>query len=282
MRKYYISTDDGRRLDLAETVSAYLNKTEREALQLIGQGSVWDAVSPRRLKDPRLITAGMTIKVNMPEKPVMPFVLDPDQVVYEDENLMAVYKGPGVSSHSTPYSDIDSLAYGVAGYLKKCGESCAPSIINRLDKPTGGLLLFAKDGNTARALHAAFRDRVIRKTYLVFTEKHLPERKNIVIRDTLEWNGKAKDALTYVRYLGDAGERSCFLAFPRTGRTHQIRKHFAENIRPVKGDMIYGGYGPGDLELLCCAYSFVHPVTGKQIRIRHMPSEYRRLLGSEA
>ncbi len=263
-------------MTLEGLVMEYLGKNSGEDRELIMNGSVRNADENRRIKDPGYRPGNAVIKVNMPEKQVRKFILAPEHVAYEDSDIMVVYKEAGIPSHPTPYSEVDSLAYGVKEYLVDKDDE--PAVINRLDKPTRGLLLIAKHKEAERRLHRMFREKSIRKTYLALTEPFMPPEHNMIIRDRLEWNGKEKDALTYVRYAGIRDDRALFIVFPRTGRTHQIRKHFARYLRPVQGDRKYGGYSSGMLELICFAYSFRHPVSGRLVKVRYLPEGYRHLL----
>ena len=269
MKRYFIKLKAGEQAPLHRVVMRYLKMEKEEALGLITGGSVWNAETNRRITDPEFLVTGETLKINKPLHPARPYHLPEEYVVYEDPSLLAVYKEAGLASHPTPYSRVECLTYGVQNYLEKSGRSGAyqVSVINRLDRPTRGLMLLAKNKECEAALHRLFREKEIAKIYLASTESLESPPASMRIEDTLEWNGKARRAETRVRYLGRCGGRDFFLAFPRTGRTHQIRQHFARYIAPLWGDSRYGRARQSPLGLICISYRFTHPVTGKRLRI---------------
>jgi 23S rRNA-/tRNA-specific pseudouridylate synthase len=86
--------------------------------------------------------------------------------------------------------------------------------------------------------------------------------------------------LTYVRFCREKDGRFFFLAFPQSGRTHQIRRHFQEQVASLIGDVRYGGAEPGrELWLLCFQYVFPHPVTREKISVRFVPAAWREAMG---
>lgn len=269
MKRYFIKLKAGEQATLHRVVMKYLKLEAAEALDLITGGSVWNADTNSRLTDHEFLVTGETLKVNKPLRPARPYRLPEHYVIYEDPSLLAVYKEAGLASHPTPYSRVECLTYGVQGYLEKSRPSgeYRVSVINRLDRPTRGLMLMAKNKESEVALHGLFREKKISKVYLASTEALDSPPASMRIEDTLEWNGKARRAETRVRYLGRCGGREYFLAFPRTGRTHQIRQHFARYIAPLWGDSRYGRARQSPLGLICISYRFTHPVTGKRIRI---------------
>ncbi|HPE20643.1 MAG TPA: pseudouridine synthase [Candidatus Mcinerneyibacteriales bacterium] len=269
MKRYFIKLKAGQKASLLQVIMKYLKMEKEEALSLIIGGSVWNADSNQRLADPEYLVTEETLKVNKPLRPARPYELPERYVVYEDSSLMAVFKEAGLASHPTPYSQVECLTYGVQTYLDKSspGAGYRVSGINRLDRPTRGLMLLAKNKACEAALHGLFREKKISKIYLAYTEVLESPPLSLSIEDTLEWNGKTKRAETRVRYLGRSSGRDYFLAFPRTGRTHQVRQHFARYIAPLWGDSRYGAAGGGPLGLICISYRFFHPGTGERIRI---------------
>ena len=251
------------------------------------------------------------IQVFWPEKPIAEYSMDPAQVIWEDAHLLIVYKPAGVNTCQSVFSDTNCLTWGVQKLLDaRCGFTSDPDdteaelpgryivrTINRLDYATRGLVFYAKHKNAEKALHRMFMDRRVHKRYLVATpaltaaaaQSYQPGL-SLVINDPVEWQGKVQNAVTLVRLLARSPERWWWAALPQTGRTHQIRKHFAAHLIPIEGDLAYGGPAldhddpegepatgstdPDSLMLACVAYRFRHPITGERLQVQHLPPEF--------
>lgn len=256
-----------------------LSLSADEAARLLYQGSVWQVQPEKRIKDGGMIVQDVLLRVNLPFYRVHECVLRSDAIVYEDKWLAIVNKQANVPVHPTPYSDIDSLSWAIGNHYGNSLQGYVPTVINRLDKPTQGLVFFAKDKETERRLHAMFREHAMKKRYIAVTLPFSGVEHSYCIRDDIEWNGKVKDALTYVRFAGEHERLFYFIVFPQTGRTHQIRQHFKKRIAPLFGDKKYGnGSSFDEIGLICFEYKFKHPRTGKVIRVRKIPDELQTAL----
>jgi 23S rRNA pseudouridine1911/1915/1917 synthase len=280
MDRYFIRLKKGESMALSATLQKHLRASAEEAEQLLRQGSVWDSERKARLKDGTMTIRGQLLRVDRPKFKVREFALQEGDVKYEDDHLLIVYKRGGVPVQPTPYSDIDNLLNGVQKYLVASGISYRAAPINRLDLPAQGLVFFAKDKKSEVALHRLFQERMVRKRYLVATGVFAGVRPSYIIRSELEWQGSSKPALTYVRFCRESAGRYFFLVFPQSGRTHQIRRHFQEQVAPLSGDMRYGGSPPGsELGLLCFQYAFPHPASGLRTTVRYVPDAWREAMG---
>jgi 23S rRNA pseudouridine1911/1915/1917 synthase len=246
---------------------------EAEILRLLRFGGVWTENSRTKNPEARIETP---VTVYEPSRPVEEFTLDPALLFYEDERILAVRKPGRVNTCETPFSDIDCLSWGVEKYLRVQGVDTHVNAVHRLDQPARGLVLFGKDKEAEKRLHGLFQKRKIHKLYRALTPEFNRTGERWLFRDTLEWRGKEKSARTWVRYAGQKENRLYFDAYPLTGRTHQIRKHFARYLAPIVGDGIYGGYPlETDLELCCWYYRFRHPFTGKKLELCDLPERCR-------
>jgi 23S rRNA pseudouridine1911/1915/1917 synthase len=280
--RFFIRLRAGERMTLVQALKKHLKVTAAEAEQLLRQGSVWDSERKIRLRDGKMTISGQLLRVDRPKFPIREYVLRREDIRFEDDQLLVVYKRGGAAVQPTPYSDIDNLLHGVQNYYdsRRLGYRAAP--INRLDLPAQGLVVFAKNKRTEVELHRLFQERRVRKRYLAATAAFAGVRPSYVIRSALEWQGQRRDALTYVRFCRENGGRSFFLVMPQSGRTHQIRRHFQEQVAPLLGDVRYGGAAPGgELWLLCFQYVFPHPATGDRLAVRYIPPAWRNAMGIE-
>ena len=183
--------------------------------------------------------------------------------VYEDENVLIVDKPCGLVVHEDDENTIDTLINRIKKYLYEKGEylpeneaSFAPSLCNRLDRNTEGLVICAKNAESLRILNLAVKERRIRKKYLC-TVIGEPEPREAVIKaylikkeseNTVRIYDKpvnnAKEIITGYRVISSNGDLSLCEIDLITGRTHQIRAHMAYIGHPVLGD---GKYGLGEI-----------------------------------
>ncbi|MCD8345617.1 MAG: RluA family pseudouridine synthase [Oscillospiraceae bacterium] len=185
------------------------------------------------------------------------------EVVYEDENILIVDKPCGLVVHEDDENTIDTLINRIKKCLYEKGEyspeeeaSFAPSLCNRLDRNTEGLVICAKNAESLRILNLAVKERKIRKKYLcVVVGEPIPHEA--VIKAYLAKNeaentvriydkpvNNAKEISTGYKVHSTNGDLSLCEIDLITGRTHQIRAHMAHIGHPVLGD---GKYGLGEI-----------------------------------
>ena len=172
-------------------------------------------------------------------------------MIYEDENSAALNKSSGIAvspDRWDPSLDrLDKLAEKSLNLQKIY-------IVHRIDRDTSGLVIFAKNSETHKALSAAFEERRVKKRYIAVIHGR-PSWSETVCDLPLVPNGnkqhltiidkfRGKKSLTRFRLLGSAGNYSILEVFPETGRTHQIRVHLASMGHSVVCDELYGKTKP--------------------------------------
>ncbi len=205
-------------------------------------------------------------------------------VIYEDENILLIDKPVGLVVHEDNENTADTLINRVLSYLYRKGEydpkrenSFTPALVNRIDRNTSGIVIAAKNAESLRILNQKVRDREIQKLYLCAV-RGTPEPKSAVLtaylkklsdenRVIISDNPKPEflTIKTKYRVLESRGELSLVEVDLLTGRTHQIRAHFAHIGHALLGDGKYGDnafnkrYGAKTQAL--CSYKLVFKFT---------------------
>ncbi|MCC8023325.1 MAG: RluA family pseudouridine synthase [Clostridiales bacterium] len=181
------------------------------------------------------------------------------EILYEDENLMVLDKRPGVLCHPDGKEYNDTLIARVQRYLYENGayqpeaeHAFTPSLVNRIDRNTGGIVLAAKNAEALRILNEKMKSRQLHKYYLCIVHGRMEKRQD-TLKGYLEKNESKnkvfihqtpapdrKTILTKYTVLEARGRYSLLEIDLLTGRTHQIRAHLASAGHPLLGDGKYG------------------------------------------
>jgi 23S rRNA pseudouridine1911/1915/1917 synthase len=198
-------------------------------------------------------------------------------IVHLDDDLAVIEKPAGLVVHAAPShrgETLVDLLDGVAGG----GESGRPGIVHRLDKDTSGLMLVARNEKAHRELARMVKAREVTREYTALVEGRLESRTGTIDaplgRDRRERRRRAvkgagsREARTHFEVIENLPADTLVHARLETGRTHQIRVHFAAIKHPVAGDPEYGSQGRHGLErqfLHASRLAFTHPRTGERL-----------------
>ncbi|MBO5315241.1 MAG: RluA family pseudouridine synthase [Clostridia bacterium] len=198
----------------------------------------------------------------------------PLNVVYEDDWLLVVDKPTNMPTHPSRGNNLPTLANAVMAKYK--GDFVFRSI-TRLDRDTSGLVLIAKDANTTNLLSKEIKRGRMYKRYVDLVAG-IPKKEHGIIdapiRREAEGSMKrivspdGKPAVTEYFVKEIRGENTLCDVILHTGRTHQIRVHFAHIGHPLLGDFLYGERRDEGYYLRCSELRFTHPHTKEAVNIR--------------
>ena len=218
------------------------------------------------------------------------------EIIYEDEHLIAINKPHGLLVHRSKIAN-DANEFALQMLRDQVGRHVNPT--HRLDRKTGGVLLFAFDKETEIAMQKQFQESLVVKSYLAIVRGYAPLAMEIDYPLAKE-NGTLQDAKTNFVTLQQSeiplaigkhptSRYSLVKANPKTGRMHQLRKHFAHIFHPIIGDRPHGcnkqnRYFKEHLQmntmlLHALDLSFTHPVSQQPVKIEAtVQSEFKRMM----
>jgi 23S rRNA pseudouridine1911/1915/1917 synthase len=209
-------------------------------------------------------------------------------VIYEDEAIIVINKPSGLVVHSDGRHDWTTLVDWLLVHypdLKGVGEEQTlpdgtiierPGIVHRIDRETSGVLVVARTQKAFEKLKKQFQDREVKKVYRAFVYGEITETRGIIDkpigsgrgglapRSATRPRGIMREAQTVYSVIKSGKEASYIEAFPKTGRTHQIRVHFSAINHPIVADKLYAPsrqpiLGFTRLALHALSISFTHP-----------------------
>lgn len=283
----------GERLDKFTAEKCQLSRAY--AQKLIDEGQV--AVNGRAAKAGQKLNTGDKVVVSVPPPSPISLAAEdiPLTVVYEDKDLIVVDKPPGLLVHPAAGQYKGTLVNAILAHCPDLGEingSIRPGIVHRLDKDTSGLMMVAKNEAAQKSLSRQIKQHSIKKGYLALVLGHLtPERGAIDApigrhphdRKRMAVVTGGREARTEYRVLKYLNDYTLVEAMPETGRTHQIRVHFAAIGHPIFGDHVYGKRSPmlGRQFLHAHRLGFRLPSTGKYVEFTsELPQDLAEVLAT--
>lgn len=212
------------------------------------------------------------------------------EIIYKDEYLVAINKPHGLLVHKSGYAS-NANEFAIQLLRDQIGRKVYPC--HRIDRKTGGVLLFALNSETNCMMQTLFARNKIKKEYLAIVRGYSQKRDTINYPITNE-KGKTQEAVTVYKTLKqsevdipsgkfETSRYSLVEVLPQTGRMHQIRKHFAHIMHPIIGDRPHGcnkqnkifkeKFNMTTMMLHALELKFTHPKTNQEIIISASPQE---------
>ena len=203
----------------------------------------------------------------------------PISVIFEDEHMILPNKPANMPTHPSHNHRGDTLADALAYKYQQEGKNFVFRAISRLDRNTSGILLIAKNRISASKLSKSMKNGEFEKQYIAILDGHPKEdcgiidtyikreAESIIFRKVCDENEGGDRAVTEYKVLARSENHSLVLALPKTGRTHQLRVHFAHIGAPILGDDLYGKQSEQIARHALHAYSltFPHPATQEPV-----------------
>lgn len=285
-----------------QRVDRYLAALERwgsraNVQRLIADGRV--SIDGRIVKANATLKMGQRIVVEPASAPPPPIRAQPEaiplRILHEDDWIVVIDKPAGLVVHPATGNWRGTLVNALLhhwGGARAGLDQLRPGVVHRLDKDTSGVMIIAKDATTQLRLTEQFRQRAVQKEYLAFVvgqpspaqgridqpiARHPVDRKRMAVR------AGGREAVTEYKVIESGPRFSLVKAFPRTGRTHQIRVHLAAVGHPILGDRVYAR--GSEVSRLCArqalhaaAIAFRHPGSGEMVRYESpLPADLEQL-----
>ena len=223
------------------------------------------------------------IALNLPEKEQADVDLP---ILYEDDDVIVVNKPSGLLTHAKGgLSDEPTVAEIIRQKTSFATDTDRPGIVHRLDRDTSGLLIIAKNPESAAHLQRQFAERTAKKTYIAITDGKpklnaakidLPIGRNPSAPSTFRIDPNGKPAQTTYHVLAENEAQSLVELKPTTGRTHQLRVHLAHLNTPILGDRVYGK--PSDCRMMLHAQKLeiTLPSGERKVFEAAVPDEFKK------
>ena len=223
------------------------------------------------------------IALSLPEKEKADVDLP---ILYEDDDVIVVNKPSGLLTHAKGgLSDEPTVAEIIRPKTSFATDTDRPGIVHRLDRDTSGLLIIAKNPESAAHLQRQFAERTAKKTYIAITDGKpklnaakidLPIGRNPSAPSTFRIDPNGKPAQTTYHVLTENDTQSLVELKPTTGRTHQLRVHLAHLNAPILGDRVYGKLSDCRMMLHAQKLEITLPSGERKVFEAAVPDEFKK------
>ena len=223
------------------------------------------------------------IALNLPEKEQADVDLP---ILYEDDDVIVVNKPSGLLTHAKGgLSDEPTVAEIIRPKTSFATDTDRPGIVHRLDRDTSGLLIIAKNSESAAHLQRQFAERTAKKTYIAITDGKpklnaakidLPIGRSPSAPSTFRIDPNGKPAQTTYHVLAENDAQSLVELKPTTGRTHQLRVHLAHLNASILGDRVYGKSSDCRMMLHAQKLEIILPSGERKVFEAAVPDEFKK------
>ncbi len=211
-------------------------------------------------------------------------------VIYKDDNVIVINKPVGVLTHSKgALNEEFTVAEFVRPFTTYKADTNRPGIIHRLDRATSGVIVCARNDETASMLQRQFSDRKVKKEYVAIVSKipkepeavlDLPIGRNPSKPSTFRVDTNGKYAETYYKVEKVTAKEALVTLKPKTGRTHQLRVHMAYVKAPIVGDYVYSGTVADRMFLHAHSLEITLPGGNRQTFTAPVPIDFNNRIAS--
>ena len=273
MKLTYVIQKDDNYINVKEVLKAYFNISDRLLLRLKNTKNILLNGSPTYVSKEVSFEDEICVIIDFIEdnSNIVPIKMNLD-ILYEDDCYLVINKPPNIPVHPSMSHYENSLSNGVKYYFDSIGLKKKIRPINRLDKDTSGIVIFAKNEYIQECLVSQMKSKIFEKQYIaicdgLFSEKkgtiNLPiaRKPGSIIERCVDSNGDI--AITHYEIINEFNNLSIVKCLLETGRTHQIRVHLSSLEHPILGDTLYGKKDTNIPRQLLHAHKvkFIHPLS---------------------
>lgn len=288
--KYIIKPTDNY-VNLKDLLKTYFEISDRLLVKLKHNQKLYINNSLAFVNAPLNIGDIVTVELDFIEdnSNIVPIEMALD-IVFEDESLLVINKHSGIPVHPSMEHFEDSLSNGIKFYFDKIGLHKIIRPVNRLDKDTSGLVIFAKNEYVQECLVKQMKTKKFVKEYIALCNGNfektngtinasIARKPNSIIERCI--SSKGDNAITHFKVIKNKANYSIVKCILETGRTHQIRVHMAYIGHPLLGDTLYGSTSSLISRQALHAYktSFIHPITKQKLELTaEIPADFEKLI----
>ncbi len=290
--KYTIKESDSY-INLKDLLKNYFEISDRLLIKLKHNQKLFINSASVSVNAPLYVNDIITVLIDFVEdnSNIIPINI-PLDIIYEDNCLLVVNKPSGMPVHPSMDHFEDSLSNGIKYHFDKIGLKKIIRPVNRLDKDTSGLVVFAKNEYVQECLVKQMKIKLFLKEYLaicngIFESSSgtinapISRKADSIIERCINPNGDT--AITHYKVMQTIDTYSIVKCILETGRTHQIRVHMAHIGHPLLGDTLYGSSSSLISRQALHAYkiNFIHPISRNKIEFSApIPADFKNLLST--